>query len=776
MLVSLRWLEELLNTQIDVDSLRKRALALGLEVENVQYAAPEGILVGSLEKIRPHPRKKNLSLLDIRTNKRVQIVTAARNLKSGDRVLVGPAGAMLAGQRIVEKEFDGITSQGVLVSEQELGLAEYSSGVITLEKGSAGQFFKDAFDDCILDMSTTPNRPDWLSVEGIARDLATLLDIDYIKLSSTEKFYRKIQRNRTGNYKLRITDKKGCPRYTARLFEDVLIMESPFWMKWRLHCMGMNAVNNVVDITNIMMLLTGQPLHPFDLDLLTDGITIRKARAGETFTTLEGTHYTLDKNDLLIADKQGAIALAGVIGAQRAQISSNTKRVLLESAYFDPKRIAHTSRRLGITTEASTRFEEIADLAVIDAVSAMAGELFKKYCRAQEKEFVASGERAHTVRIRFSPARMNTVLSLNLSGPQTKRLLKKINVTATGNTTLVATIPHYRRDLHIEEDIFEEVGRIYGYMNIPEVPPGRWGGQVTINRQRHLEEKIMHHLIGQGFSETYTLSLLASARLKDMGFDSFVKIQNPLNERFDALRPTLFVGLLDCVNLNFTKGNRSLLLFEIGNVLLSEPPYQEKRLGVIMGGERHPHFWDQHNATITYYDTKGILESIFRMLHVRDIDFKRTDQHCFMQTVRVCHGSKDLGYLGTIDEQFVAEPYFYFELSLELLFSPVSEPFYIPPAKYPANTRDLSFLVNGSVDVPDVIKVIKKVGGPVLEKVILFDYYKGEAIEHDKKNIGFRLYFRAPDRTLTDKEVDRFVHKIEHDVSQTFDAHLRKRE
>jgi len=776
MLVSIRWLEELLETQIDIDSIGKRVLALGLEVEDLQHVAPEGILVGMIDAIRPHPRNKNLSVLDVKTNKQLQIVTAARNLKSGDRVLVGPVGAVLAGQRIEEKKFDDVTSQGVLVSEQELGLAERSTGVITLEKGSAGQRFNDVFDDCILDMSTTPNRPDWLSVEGIARDLATVLDINYVKHASTEKFYRKNQRNSTGKYKLRIADKKGCPRYTARLFEDVMIMESPFWIKWRLHCMGMNAVNNVVDITNIMMLLTGQPLHPFDLDLLAGGITIRKAHADETFTTLEGTRHTLDKNDLLITDKQGPIALAGIIGAQRAQISPKTKRVLLESAYFDPKRIAHTSRRLGITTEASTRFEETADLAVIDAVSAMTGELFKKYCRARETEFISSGEHARAVRIRFSPGRMNTVLSLTLSGAQIKRLLRKINIITTGTTTLTAKIPHYRRDLHIEEDIFEEVGRIYGYMNIPEVPPGRWGGQVTINRQRHLEEKIMHHLIGQGFSETYTLSLLASTRLKELGFRSFVKIKNPLNERFDALRPALFVGLLDCVNFNVTKGNRSLLLFEIGNILLSKPPYQEKRLGVIMGGERYPHFWDQHNAPITYYDTKGVLEGIFNMLHIQDIDFKRTDQHCFTQTVRVCHGSKDLGYLGIIDEQYVAAPYFYFELSLESLFAPVTEPFYIPPAKYPANTRDLSFLVNGNVDVPDVIRIIKKVGGPVLEKVILFDYYKGDAIDHDKKNIGFRLYFRAPDRTLTDNEVDKFVHKIEYDVSQTFDAHLRKRE
>ncbi len=776
MLVSLRWLEELLNTHINVDRLRKQVLSLGLEIEDVQYTAPEGILIGTIDSMQPHPGKKNLSVLDIVTDKHCQIVTAAKNVKSGDRVLVGPAGVTLAGQRVAEKKFDGVTSQGVLVSEQELGLAERSAGVITLERGSAGQGFSDVFDDCILDMSTTPNRPDWLSVEGIARDLATVLDIDYAKRSSTEKFYRKPQRNRTGKYKLKLSDKKGCPRYTARLFEDITVAQSPFWMKWRLHCMGMNAVNNVVDVTNICMLLTGQPLHPFDLDLLTGGITIRRAHAGETFTTLEGTRHTLDKNDLLIADKQGPIALAGVIGAQRAQISPKTTRVLLESAYFDPKRIAHTARRLGITTEASTRFEETADLAVIDAVSEMAGGLFKEYCGAQEKEFVASGECARSARIRFSPARMNTVLSLKLSVPETKRLLKKNNITATGNTTLVAKIPHYRRDLHIEEDIFEEVGRVYGYMNIPEVPPKRWGGQVTINRQRHLEEKIMHHLIGRGFSETYTLSLLASARLKEMGFNSFVKLRNPLNERFDALRPSLFVGLLDCVNFNLTKGTRSLQLFEIGNILLSEPPFQEKRLGVIMGGERYPHFWDQHNAPTTYYDAKGVLEGIFHMLHIHDIEFKRTDQHGFTQTVRVCHGSKDLGYLGTIDHGLVAEPYFYFELSLESLFAPVSEPFYIPPAKYPANTRDLSFLVNGNVDVPDVIKVIKKVGGPVLEKVILFDYYKGEAIERHKKNIGFRLYFRAPDRTLTDKEVDRFVKKIEHDIAQTFDAHLRKRE
>lgn len=773
MFISIRWLEELLHIKIGLDTLKRVCLNLGLEVEEEFTFAPEGVVIGKINKLSPHPRLRTLSILDIKTDRKIQIVTAAQNIKQGDFVLVGPAGVTLHGQKIVEKDFAGITSHGILVSEQELGLVEESTGVIVLEKGKSGSLFKDIFDDVVVEMNTTPNRPDWLSVEGIARELAIGFDIGYPESTRPSRLR---QYNRTGAYTVKIEDLHGCPRYTARIFENIVVKESPFWMKWRLHCMNMTVKNSVVDSTNLMMLLTGQPLHPFDLDLLKGGIIIRKARSGEEFITLEGTVLKLNKDDVVIADREGVIALAGIIGAKRAQISESTKRVLLESAYFNPQRIGHTARRLNLMTDASMRFERGADISIVDETSTKTGKLLRKYAKAKEVDFIGLGKKAKSKKVIFSLSRLNNILSLHLTATQVKSMLKKIDIRATGTEKLTATIPHYRRDVQIAEDIYEEVARIFGYMNIPDTLPKRWAGEALVDKHRVYEEAIRNYLVGLGFSETYNLSLVPSKRLADFGWEKFVRIKNPLNERFDALRPTLFFGLLDCVNYNRSKGNRSLKLFETGNIALIEPPYQEKKLAVIMGGQRYPGFWGQHKEEIDYFDAKGDVEALFDYLHLREVMFKPGMKNGFTQAVAILYSGQEIGYLGCIDKNLCEDPFFYWELALEPLWSFVSEPFYLPPARFPANTRDLSFLVNEKTQAPDVMNLIVKVGGPVLERVNLFDYYIGDNLPRGKKNLGFRLYFRAPDRTLTDKEVNSFIKKITEEIVGSFQAQLRTKE
>ena len=773
MLVSIKWLEEILNTKLEINNLKRLCLNIGLEVEAESKFAPEGIIIGRINKLSPHPRLNNLSILELKPDKKIQIVTAAKNIKQGDLVLVGPAGATLNDQKILEKDFGGTKSQGVLVSEQELGLAEESTGVIVLEKGKPGSTFRDFFDDVVVDMNTTPNRPDWLSLEGIAHEIAVGLGIDFTERYRPSKLK---QFNRTGTYKIKIQDVQGCPRYTARIFDNIVVKESPFWMKWRLHCMDMTVVNNIVDSTNIVMLLTGQPLHSFDLDLLKGGVIIRKARSDEEFVTLEGTILKLNKDDLVIADREGVIALAGIIGAKHAQISKVTKRVLLESAYFYPRRISHTARRLGLVTDASMRFERGADISVVDKTSATTGKLFKRYASGKEVDFTSLGKKAKAKKVTFSVSRLNEILSLHLTTKQVKEILKKIDIHVAGKENLIATIPHYRRDVQIAEDIYEEVARIYGYMNIPETLPKKWSGEALLDKNRMLEEAVRNYLVGLGFSETYNLSLIPSKRLTDFGCEKFVQIKNPLNERFNALRPSLFFGLLDCVKYNRSKANSSLKLFETGNVALVKPPFEERRLGVIMGGQRYPGFWDQHKEQIDYFDAKGVVEAIFNLLHIRDVMFKSVTQRGFSQAVTILFSGKELGYLGCIEKSLCDGPYFYFELALEPIWSFVSEPFYLPPAKFPANTRDLSFLVDEKTEAPDVRSLIVKVGGPILEKVNLFDYYKGDNLPRGEKNLGFRLYFRAPDRTLTDKEVNIFIKKITDEIVGTFQAKLRTKE
>lgn len=776
MLFSVKWLEEFLNTRINLNQLEKICLDLGLEVEDRTEYAPKDVVIGKIESITPHPRQKNLDVLAIRIKTTIQIVTAAKNVKEGDLVLVAPVGSSLNDNPVTEKNFDGVKSQGVLVSEQELGMAEASTGVVVLDKGRAGAHFSRYFDNVVVEIGTTPNRPDWLSVEGIAREISGTLGIDYSKLSSLERLYAPVQSNRNGSFKITIADINGCPRYTARIFKNVMVAESPFSLKWRLQCMGMKGINNVVDITNLVMLFTGQPLHPFDLDLLKRGVIIRKAHAGEKFTTLDGTILKLLKEDLVIADTEGPIALAGVIGAKRAQISPATKRVLLESAYFNPNRIGHTSRRLGIMTDASTRFERGGDMAIVDAASAMAGVLFRQHTGCREAEFIGQGKRARPKQVQFSLARMNRILSLNLTAKQAKDTLKRINIKVTGTKTLSAQIPHFRRDIDIEEDIYEEVARVYGYMQIPETEPSKWSGRPRTNKMLDYEEVLKNHLVGQGFDETYNLSLMSGRLLEQFGYQNFVRILNPLNERFDALRPTMFFGLLDILNYNLSKGNRSLRLFETGNVLLPKAPFQERRLAAILGGQRYQDFWKQDEDMLDYFDAKGFVESILDLFHVKEVSFKPAIKPGFDQGVVIWASGKEFGFLGSINAELCKEPYYYFELALEPLWQMISDTFYMPPPRFPANIRDLSFITDKEVQVPDMIGVIARVGGPVLERVVLFDYYTGNNLPMAKKSLGFRLHFRAPDRTLTDKEVDIFVKRITDETLKNFNASLRTKE
>lgn len=771
MLVSIKWLEEILNTKLNIKELQKAANNLGMEIAQHYEYCPGDIVIGKIVKVNPHPTLKNLNILEIRTTTQHQIVTSAMNVKLNDLVLVVGSGKKFQDKIVGERDFDGIKSTGMLISEEELGIAEKSTGVIVLDKGTEGKHFKDVFDDIVLDIKVNANRPDLLSVIGLAREFSLGLGIKFL---FKDKGLEQI--NHYDESEVKIKDPDGCPRYTARIFEDVSVKESPFSVKWRLFCMGMNSINNVVDITNINMLLTGQPLHPFDLDLLSLPIIIRRARKNEQFVTLEGTVFKLDELDLVIADKNGPIALAGIIGARCSQITNSTRRLLLESAYFNPRRIAHTRRRLGIQTEASIRFERGADLSMVDEVSRITGENFKTAAEAREVKFISLGKKARPKMISFLLSRMNTTLSLNLNSEEVKKLLIKSGLRVTGKNKLKATIPHYRYDLQIEEDIYEEVARIYGYMNIPDVIPKRWAVTRIHDKSRAIVKFLKSYMIGMGFSETYNLSLVSSQKLSELGYSEFVKLKNPLNERFNSLRPTLFLGLLDAILYNHSKGNYSLKLFEIGNIFLNHNHIQEKRLGAILGGEVNPNFWAKTGENLNYFDAKGTVEMIFEALRIKNIEFIHYHQIGLTQAVKIVFSDNELGYLGIIASELCKREYFYFEISIDKILSLIDEPFYNPPPKFPANIRDIAFLFDENIEVPAVKNLISRVAGPILEKVILFDYYKGKNLPAKKKSLGFRLYFKAPDRTLTDEEVDGFIKKVINEVTVVFNAVLRTKE
>lgn len=772
MLVSIRWLEEMLGTRLEVAHLKEVMPRYGMEIESEARCAPAGILIGKITSLEPHPRESHLVVLGVEAGKPLRIVSAATNIKAGDHVLVVPVGGRLAGNEVAAREFSGVLSEGVLVSEQELGLAERSTGVIVVEPAVPGTDFSGVYDDEVVDVKAFANRPDWLAVSGVAREIAIALG-RRLRVPATKP----VALSGKEHFPVKIVDLRGCPRYTATVLEGVTIADSPFAVKWRLHCMGMKPINNVVDATNIVMLQDGQPLHPFDLDLLHGGIVVRPAHKGEQFKTLEGSALHLTTEDLVIADHEGAVALAGVIGSKRAEITPHTTRVLLESACFDPRRVAHTSRRLGVRTEAAERFERGADIGAVDAAAMKAVvEMARLGCGGRRTGYTARGRTGRPVKVSFQLEHLNKFLALNLTAAKVKSLLQRSGLAVTGAKTMRVAIPSYRRDLAIREDVYEEVVRLLGYMHIPEQPSRNTLVGASLDARHDLERAVKAMFVGRGFNEVYTLSLVAGKRLRELGLDRHVRIANPLNERFDALRPSLFPGILDCVLYNRTRGNAALRLFEIGNVLHDTEPFQSRHLGFVMGGPRYPDFWDEADTTTDYFDAKGMIEALFAFLHIPEPAFKPGERKGAQDVLLVISAGVEVGWLGEIAPRECQGGYYYGELDLDELPSHAAARGYVPPGRYPANIRDLSFLVPKEVEVPAMMALVRKYSGPALENVSVFDYYQGKNIPADKKSVGFRLHFRAPDRTLGDAEVDSVVARVVAEMTKNYQAALRSKE
>lgn len=783
MRVPLSWLREFTPVDDDPDAMATKLSMFGLKVDEVIRVGTgiSGVVVGEVRAKREHPNADNLMLVrayDGTTEH--DIVCGARNYAVGDRVPLALPGAHLPnGMDIERRVVRGETSDGMLCSARELQIADDHSGIMILDPDApVGKDLVSALDleDVIFDFDITGNRPDALSILGVARDVAILYKLpltvppDDLTESGPE----------IGTLaSVTIQDARGCPRYLARVIENVSLGPSPWWMRKRLMAAGMRPISNVVDVTNYVLLERGHPLHAFDLDTLAGhAIVVRHARRGEKLTTLDGQERALTKDDVLICDAERPVAIAGIMGGAETEVSDSTTRILLESAFFAPERIAHTARRLGMRSEASVRFEHGADVENVPPSAARAAGLLASLAGGTVERGVIDVYPKPAARkpIRVRVARANALLGTDVPGSEMVGLLGALGCQVEASrATLRVVPPSWRPDIVIEENVVEEVGRLHGYQNIRETLPG--GGRVgglTLHQQRRRVAR--QALLGAGLSEAQTLSLLPpwfadrAGLPPDHEMRGRVVLSNPLSEEESVLRPSLIPGLLLAAQHNAARSALPVTLFELGIVFApaSDGTIREReRVAFVLAGPTRPSPYEA-SRDLDFFDGKGVVETLAAGLGVDAVSFNESAGGGLGHPGRsatIAIGDAETGTLmelhpATAETLDLPRRAVVCEIDVSVLFAGVAESVAEAPPRYPGIARDIALIAPEGTPVRDVEDRLERAAGERLVLVQLFDVYRGEQIPPGTVSLAFSLSLRDPERTLTDADADQVMDAI----------------
>ncbi|HZL13909.1 MAG TPA: phenylalanine--tRNA ligase subunit beta, partial [Verrucomicrobiae bacterium] len=713
------------------------------------------------------------------------------NFTAGDKVPLILPGASLppkAGEKesftIKVGKIRGVESHGMLCSPQELGLPDQIDGLLILrEDAKVGQPFGEYLDrsggDVVYDLEVTPNRPDLNSVIGITREIAAVtgnpLRIPEFKIQNSKFKIEEL-------VSVRVEDSELCPRYTARVIRGVKIAPSPDWLKSALEKVGVRSISNVVDVTNYVMLETGQPLHAFDYHLISknaDGkptIIVRRAKANKKFKTLDNQERTLANEMLLIADEQKGIALAGIMGGQNTEINDSTKDVLIESAYFSPTNIRRTSKQLGLRSESSYRFERGADVDICDWASRRAAQLILETAGGELAEGVVDvyPNPAAPKQITLHFSKSKDLLGVGISHSEQISFLTKLGLTVSEQTPGVCAfkIPTWRVDLKREVDLIEEIGRLYGIEKIPATPPR---GAIGFNAFDAIYDQISEArkiLTGLGLNEAQGQTLISNAEF-GIRNSEFVALANPLSSDMDVLRPSLLPGLIHSLRHNVSRKNYDVALFEIGRVFILQngATKEERRVAIALTGRRALNFWsgDERDAKFDAYDLKGILEEFLAQFGLRGITFARRAESTplFLESATILLGGKlQLGEIGqllpTLAKKYdLRDGVFLAELNLDLLLSKrnPAKSFKLLP-QFPAIRRDVAMLVPETTTHESVLQIVRQSKPANLENVELFDVFRGKNIPARQKSVAYAFTYRSPEKTLTDAEVNAAHEKI----------------
>ncbi len=796
MKVSLNWLKKYIDFDFSPTQLAEKLTLAGLEVESAYTTSQEikNIVVGEITKVEKHPNADKLLVCKVNLGKKeVSVICGAENVRKSQRVPVAVRGSVLPNGKVIKKvNIRGITSEGMICSERELGISDNHDGIMVLPKSEykiGEEFKKESSVDSIFNIDVTPNRPDCLSHLGVAREIGVIADTKLykpdIKINESKKSaYRSI--------KINIHAPEACPRYSARIIRDVIIKDSPQWLKDHLISVGIRSINNVVDITNFVLMETGHPLHAFDYDRIEGPeINVRKASSLEKFVTLDNVERPLNNDDLLICDGKKSIALAGIMGGYNSEISDNTKNILIESAYFDPLTIRKTSKRLALFTESSQRFERGADPNNTIYALDRTAQLLQKYAQGTvEKDIVDVYPQEITckkIKLRFS--RIHQIIGQDISENNIIKILKGLELTVTEHKQdyLVVEIPTFRPDLEKECDLIEEIIRHYGYNNIVS----NMYSNIYLDHQKDAYndgiKALKDFFVGQGFFEIISNTLVSEKHIEILNKNFAVQIENPLSPETAFLRNSCIPSLLDTIQWNINRSINDLRLFEIGrkffNRRQSLPDEKTDIVCVITGFKKRVPLWNKNdkNKNVNFYHLKGLLEALFDSFHIYNYVIKPQKVPFFEN--ECCFGiylnKKNTGYMGKISTEIqeqweIRQDIYIFEVDLEdFIYNSNKELIYSEITKFPLINRDLSIIINEDILSGDLIDYIKKTGGKYLNQVEIFDIYRGKGIPDGKKSISFNLKFLSTEKTLTEDEINPVFNKLIKSLEQKFSASLR---
>ena len=800
MKVSLNWLKDFVEIEHTPAELADMLTMAGLEVEGLEHRSYglDTITVSRILDILPHPNATRLAVCKLDAgNKEVSVVCGAPNIEQGMTVpLALPGTALPGGTTIKESTIRGEVSYGMLLAEDEMGLTDDHTGIMVLpENLTPGEPLSASMDleDWIFEIGITPNRIDCASVIGVAREIGARtkkpLIMPDIRFEVSDKRIDDLA-------EVSIIDPDGCPRYSAGLAESVTIGPSPFWMRYRLHTSGIRAINNVVDITNYVLLELGQPLHAFDYYELADRrIVVKLGTFGDVFTTLDGQDRDLNDQTLMICDGQRQVAIAGIMGGLNSEIIESTNTVLIESAYFSPASIRRSSKWLGLSTEASYRFERGIDLegtafALKRSLALIArltgGKIAKGIIDCYPKPWSAP-------EITLRVDRANAFLGTTIEKQEVVDHLASLNmqVADMDENLLSVKPPAFRGDITREADLFEEIARLVGYDAIPVTLP-----QIKPTEEEQpdlaLRDRCKTLLTGLGFTEVITYSFVSPQSADFLGAQeksdlrAFVRLRNPLSQEQSVMRTSLIPGLLSTVRLNTVRGQSDLRIFEWGKAYIQgaeELPHERNFLAVLLTGLSTQQTWHGNPREFDFYDIKGVVENIIEDLGIPEPGYTRTGPKEGFDTdefAQVFSSGTVIGALGKVAKDTLTgyeleKGVYTLELDIDALLPLVAwVKQFTPLAKYPAVRRDISVIVGRTFESAALMKIIKGMGKGLIESVDVFDVYQGKQIDPSEKALAIRMSYRSSKRTLTDDEVNTIHEEMIGEIRRRTGGRLRE--
>ena len=805
MKVSYQWLKSYVDLHdISPADLAEKLTNSGVAVDIVEKVNVDldKVVIGYVLERERHPEADKLSIckVDVGEEETLQIICGAANVDKGQKVPVALVGAKLPdGTKIKKAKLRGIESIGMICSADELGMNEKllpkhkTEGILVLpEDAEVGSSIEPllGFDDYILELDLTPNRSDCLSMIGVAYEVAAILERDVILPEDT--LGKTVSKDHP--VKVTIEAEQACKHYAGRLIKNVTIKESPQWLQNRLSAAGIRPINNVVDITNFVMLEYGQPLHAFDFKRLEQPeIVVRMAKADEKIVTLDEQERALDNEMLLITDGVKPIAIAGVMGAANSEVTEGTTEILLESAYFDGFSVRRTSKKLGLRSEASLRFEKGVDPNRIYLALNRASEMLQKLAGGEVIGNITEDKKEVPIdlSVTLRTARVNEILGTNLNDEQVKGIMERLQFTVEGSAgEFNVLVPTRRQDISREIDLIEEVARLYGYDNIPATLAYGLYAQGGLTQKQKIRRKLKELLEGAGLQEVISYSFVSDKQFNLIRSQEKnirpISLSMPLSEERRYLRTTLIPNLLEVAQYNINHNNPDVRIYEVGTIFLSNElhltalPNEKMVLAGLITGNL-PTDWKKSTDAIDFYFVKGIVENLLLELGISNANYqaKQIDGFHPGRTAEVFVEEQPVGIIGQIhpelQEKFDLTEAYAFELDLTSLWNMVNtEINYKILPKYPAMQRDIAVVVDDHVEAARLINTIKTTAGDLLESLQLFDVYVSDKLGQNKKSIAFSLTFRNPERTLTDEEVTKVYDRVLEALVKNDQAELRK--